>query len=109
MKAILIRESECENPEYDGAVAAACVEQQKPYNVPRTIKRPAGTMIDHPDSWQLCNFGMAIPADDECQARCGMTDDQLNVAIAAQERMQKGIGAYDVPELQKLKRKKNAT
>lgn len=31
-------------------------------------ERPAGTVIDHPDSHLLCRLGVADPADDECQA-----------------------------------------
>lgn len=31
---------------------------------------PAGTIHEHPECWKLVNFGMAKPADAECEARC---------------------------------------
>lgn len=31
---------------------------------------PAGTIHEHPECWKLVNFGMAKPADEECEKMC---------------------------------------
>lgn len=31
---------------------------------------PVGTILEHPDAWRFVEYGMAKPADEECEARC---------------------------------------
>ena len=36
-----------------------------------------GYIHEHKDAFRLVQIGMAIPADDECRERCGLTDDEI--------------------------------
>lgn len=46
---------------------------------------PAGTVIDDPAAWRLVRLGVAVPFDDECQAKANLTPEQLAGAQAAYE------------------------
>ena len=78
MKAQLIRDMEAANrQEYpDGII-------------------PNGTVIDHPDCFKLVQFGVAIPADDECRAKANCTEGQMQAAQAAYEKVERGIHPED--------------
>lgn len=55
----------------------------------------AGTVIDHPEAWELIGHGVAIPADDECRVRAGMTEKQMAEAQYAAKRLAAGIHPED--------------
>lgn len=61
----------------------------------RTMSKPAGTEIDHPQAFRLVQNGVAIPADDECAARCGMTPADIRAAKQAYEKVSRGIAPQD--------------
>jgi len=52
-----------------------------------TRKIPVGTVVDDPRAFRLVQMGMATPEDDECRARCKMTDEQMLAAQEARKRM----------------------
>jgi hypothetical protein len=58
-------------------------------------KMPIGTIIDHPDSWRLVRMGVAVPADEECEQKAHMTEDQLKAAQYAAVRTARGIAPED--------------
>jgi hypothetical protein len=65
---------------------------------------PAGTVITHPDAWKLIGLGVAIPGDEECRIRAGMTEQQMSAAQYAARRLAAGIhpedfGRYDAGEI----------
>jgi hypothetical protein len=62
----------------------------------RSSKRPAGTVIDHPDAHMLVRQGCAVPADDECaRAVADMTPERTAAAQAHYEMVAKGIHPDD--------------
>jgi len=68
MKAVRLREATCRNPEYDRRKNAQRVKDGLT-SIPRTLKCPAGEIIDSPDGALLClgsNPPLA-PADEECR------------------------------------------
>lgn len=87
MKARLIRDTSRPNPAYDKRAAHEARKAGQKYSVPQETPVPKGTEIDHPDAWWLVKMGMALPLDAECGERAGMTDDQIQAAILAQDRM----------------------
>lgn len=78
MKAQLIRDMDC-----------------KPTDEWPEGKKPKGTVIDHPQAARLCQMGVAIPADEECQLAAHMTPERMRAAKYAYERATKGIAAED--------------
>jgi hypothetical protein len=76
-------------------VQAALIEQeyrQERHDGPRETL-PAGTVIDHPDAWQLVVRGIALSHDDECRAKvtATATEDQLQAARDRQAEVRLGI------------------
>jgi hypothetical protein len=64
----------------------------------------AGTIIEHPQAWELIGHGVAIPADDACRKRAGMTEAQMAAAQYAAVRTLAGIhpddfAKYDAGEI----------
>ena len=64
----------------------------------------AGHVIDHPDAWMLIGLGVAIPADEECGRRAGLTEQQMAEAQYAAKRLAAGIhhedfAKYDAGEI----------
>jgi hypothetical protein len=57
--------------------------------------KPSGTLIRHPDAWRLVQMGVAEPADDECDAKAGMTANDQIRARHAYERLSLGIHPED--------------
>lgn len=55
----------------------------------------AGRVIDNPRAYRLVQQGVAAPADKECEARAKMSDDRMNAAIKAYERLDRGIHMDD--------------
>ena len=97
MKAVLVRDSDGTNPKWNAKAAHAAREAGRDYKIARLIPQPAGTVIDHPDAYKLVRMGMAVPHDEECRTKCGLSPVQVAEAIAAQDRMQDGLG-LDVDE-----------
>lgn len=81
MKAQLIRDMPC-----------------KPCPEHPTGTKPSGTIIEHPSAFRLVQMGVAIPADDQCGARCGMTEEDMRKAQAAYVKVAKGIHPDDYEE-----------
>jgi hypothetical protein len=52
-----------------------------------------GTIVVGPYAFRLVQMGVAIPADKECAARAGMTNEKMDAAIAAYDRI--GIDRED--------------
>jgi hypothetical protein len=53
---------------------------------------PAGTIHEHPECWRLVDFGMAKPADDECERMCKpMSSDERSKLILAYKADSLGI------------------
>jgi hypothetical protein len=57
----------------------------------------AGAELESPDAYWLVRLGCAIPADEACRIRCGMTQEQMDVAQYKYERMQAcDVDDYDL-------------
>lgn len=54
-----------------------------------------GHVIDHPQSFMLVRMGVAKAADDECEKAAQMTATAHQKAVAAYERLEKGIAPED--------------
>jgi len=80
---------------------AAREEHFKRSGVAHHAKLPAGTIIDHPDAWQLVRNGHAEPADEECRIAAAMTQAEMDAAKARYQRIAVGRGTglkkYDAP------------
>lgn len=64
----------------------------------RDVMRPfwkVGAVLDFPDCHYLVRQGCAIPVDDECKERCGMTPEQMALAQKVYEPFSKGIEPDD--------------
>ncbi|HWL09550.1 MAG TPA: hypothetical protein VNQ76_14165 [Planctomicrobium sp.] len=107
MKAKLVREHDVLNPDYNRDHHTLCVARGERYPISMTKKAPAGTIIDHPEAWRLVTLGAAVPEDDECRQRAGLTEKQMEKVIAAAERLSLGIG-YDIPGQKKNGKKEPA-
>jgi len=57
--------------------------------------KPTGTTIRHPEAFKLVQMGVAEPADAECHAAHGMTQQQIQAAQAAYEKVSRGIHPDD--------------
>lgn len=98
MKAILTRDAYRDNPEYDQLKADWCEGRGLPYTVPKVIEAKAGEVIEHREAYMLVRFGMAIPGDEECRVKAGVSEEQMVALQAAQAKMNV-LGAYDAPGL----------
>lgn len=56
---------------------------------------PAGTVIDHWQSYRLVQQGVALPADAECVEAAARSPEQLAAAQYAYERLSRGIHPED--------------
>lgn len=61
----------------------------------RIEKIPAGTEIEGPKVHLLCLQGMAVPMDKECMRKVNMTDEQIEAATKAYEKIAAGIQPED--------------
>lgn len=95
MKCAYLREMEQENPEYSNEARRAAKKAHLPYDVPKFIKKPAGTVVEHPDAWRLVRMGVARPADEECRLAANVSEERLQVLAAKYERLNKGMGTGD--------------
>lgn len=97
MKAKLIIDLTGPNPEYNRDLAATCALEGKPYGVPHSIPKPAGTVIDHPKCYLLVRQGVAVPADDECKIMAGVECDAAAVGerAAKYDTLSKGMATKD--------------
>ncbi len=86
MKCRLICEAQCINPEYDRNAHTLARYEGWEYDVPRLITKPAGTEINNPEAYKLVRMGMAEAADEECRIRAGLTEQQVILAAAGQEK-----------------------
>jgi hypothetical protein len=68
------------------------------------VFQPAGTVVEHPDSWLLVRNGHADAIDDEAKVKANMTEDQLRVAKERFLRLAMGRATgdrrYDAPEME---------
>lgn len=67
-------------------------------------KKPADTIIDHPDAWKLVQMGDAYPADEACRKRAGLSDEEIDRRIKAKLKIALGIapddyGRFDAGEI----------
>lgn len=75
MKCRLLQDAKGPNPEYNAAAHEIAIATDQPYDTPREIVKPAGTIIEHRDAHYLCAHGpnntppLAEPVDDECKKR----------------------------------------
>lgn len=60
-----------------------------------TYWSPAGTVIEHPDAYLLVRMGCAEPADDECHAAHGMSEERMKDARKAYPRVAAGVQPED--------------
>ena len=97
MKAKLIVDMTGPNPEYDRDLAAACAVDGKPYGVPHSIPKPAGTVIDDPKCYLLVRQGVAMPADDECKIMAGVDCEPAAVQdrLSRYKDLEKGMATKD--------------
>ena len=51
---------------------------------------PAGTIITHPKAYVLVRMGVAVPADDHCEKRAGLTPEQMTDAQSRHRRVASG-------------------
>lgn len=54
-----------------------------------------GTVLDHPQAYRLVQQGCAIPADEECRAKAGLSDEEIAVRQQHYERLSRGIDPED--------------
>jgi hypothetical protein len=76
---------------------------KKTANNPRGVW-PVGTVIDNPDSWLLVTHGVAIPDDEECRIKAGMTPAEMVQQQHVYNRLAAGIhpddwAAFDAGEM----------
>lgn len=68
------------------------IRNQRPKHV---LYWRVGTVFSLPDSHILVKQGCAIPMDEECRDRAGMTDEQIAAAQAQYEKVALGIHPED--------------
>ena len=64
----------------------------------QNVQRPffkIGAIIEHPQAYWLVRQGMALPADEECAAKCQRSPEQMAAAQRAYERLSKAIHPED--------------
>lgn len=54
-----------------------------------------GDIHERHDAYLMVQAGMALPHDEECRKACGMSEEQIQKAIAAMNRAEKGIHPDD--------------
>lgn len=81
MKARIIRPDMRPSKRYGGPVDGGCI--------------PEGTVIDDPHAFMLVRMGVAVPADDECEAAAAMSPEAMARAQYAYERQVRGIAPKD--------------
>ena len=93
MKAKYLRDMTGPNPAYNKDQAAANALAGKPYNVPHSIPKPAGSIVEHPKAYMLVRMGIAEPADQECEEMAGVDLSAEAVAERARhyEAVEKGM------------------
>lgn len=60
--------------------------------------KPSGTVLEDHRAFRLVQMGVAIPADEECAGRCGMSEEDMAKAQAAYVKVAKGIHPDDYEE-----------
>ncbi len=69
-----------------------------PATARRTIGiRPAGSVLEDPDAYQLVEHGVAEPADEECAAAVRLTPAELERQRVAYPKIAAGIHPDDFP------------
>lgn len=64
---------------------------------------PAGTVVEGDEAVLRVKTGVAVPADDECKAACGLTDNQISALQLQNEMATLGINDKADQELYKAK------
>lgn len=54
-----------------------------------------GAVVEDPKAFRLVQFGVAEPADGECEKRAGMTPEKMTESAYAYERLARGITPED--------------
>jgi hypothetical protein len=75
----------------------------RPLNCHRTPQNPegvlpAGSIDAGPESWKLVVHGVAIPEDEECRLKAGMTPEQMAERQRTYNRLAAGIHPDDWAE-----------
>ncbi|NJM54559.1 MAG: hypothetical protein HC841_00305 [Verrucomicrobiae bacterium] len=91
MKAILIQDHKAKNPHFDRLLDLQAKRFGYKYDVPRDVVVKSGTTIEGPDVWRLVRLGAAVPHDQECRDRCGLTSEQIASKVASYEFIHRGI------------------
>lgn len=92
MKARLEYDTERINPAYN---RREHMKRGKSYRTSIYAPAPKGTIITAPDAFRLVQIGIAVPADDECRERCGMTEHDIAARVLRYESTHKGIWPED--------------
>ena len=74
------------------------VRNDMPESVPFWIK---GAILDFPDCFWLVRHGCAIPADEACRVRAGMSPEKMAAAQYAYDRLTHGIEPDDFEKYDK--------
>ena len=92
MKARMIRESKCRNPDFNYNEFSRCLQKGVPYKVDIDLIVKVGAIIDAPDCWRLVLCGIAEPADEECRIASGnLTDEEIQKRIDVQDKLSRGM------------------
>lgn len=89
MKARLLIEREIHEPSAPPELVEQCQRRGK------LLFAPAGTVIDHPDSFWIVKMGQAEPADEECAAKVEMPAEKFAELQHAARRLAAGIAKED--------------
>lgn len=54
-----------------------------------------GAVIEHEEAYKLVRLGVAVPADEECAARAKMSQERIEKALHAADRVAAGIHPED--------------
>lgn len=53
----------------------------------KTIDRPRGSVVENPDVWKSVLMGVAVPGDDECRAKAGLSNEEIARRVKAYKKM----------------------
>lgn len=83
------------NPDFDKEKYRGLDKLQRRFylrKTPRTVLHPLGDIVDHPEAYKLVELGIATPEDDDCREAAGLSDEQIQVRLAAYKKLSRGMG-----------------